>query len=144
MKNAPKKLNQYQKDSNSKQSKAVQNNLNINNINIIPSELDTILRIKPEYANEIMEYIKKEQQHRHLLDNNIVNLEQKEQQSRLDNIPIANRYTFIGQALAFILLSSALAIIAYAIYNHETEFSIVSVLGALGLSLYHISGKRKR
>ncbi|AQW83017.1 hypothetical protein [Campylobacter pinnipediorum] len=135
--------NQPQKNNNNKKEvvQAIQQNLNIN---FIPSEISEIIKKDPAYVERAMLYLEKEQEHKHNIEKEIIELEKQEQITRKKESDTNIIYLKNGQWLAFIVMLTCLGIIGYSVYTKQTAFSITSVIGTLVLGLYHISGRNKK
>ena len=122
----------------------VQNNVNNVNVEVNLSELGGLARTDPQLAKEYLEIIKANQSHIQKMDIELIAIEKKEQERRFINDPKDRAYNSRGQTFGFIVMFSALCIVGFAIYSHETSFAITSVIGVLLLSLYHISGQKEQ
>ena len=122
----------------------IQNNVNNVNVEVNLSELGGLAKIDQSLASQYLSIIKDNQSHVQKMESELIELEKREQEFRLANTPNERAYFNRGQMFGFIVMLVALAIVGFAIYNHETGFAITSVVGVLFLSLYHISGKREQ
>ena len=122
----------------------IQNNVNNVNVEVNLSELGGLARSNPDLATKYLSLIEKNQAHIQKMDNELINLEKREQEARLANEPKDRAYNNRGQIFGFIVMLLSLSIVALAIYTKQTSFAITSVIGVLLLSLYHISGKKEQ
>ena len=74
----------------------------------------------PELVREILDLRKEEIN----IQKQIVDLEQKEQDARLSELPYIRKYTFRGQAMAFVLGVGSLIGAAYFGYSENTALAI--------------------
>ena len=79
-------------------SSSVSNTLNVN---VLPNELTLIASKDIDFVKD---YLKKEQDHRHEMDKNILALEKSEQNIRENEVPFMRKFTFRGQIFSFLII----------------------------------------
>ncbi|OPA77356.1 DUF2335 domain-containing protein [Campylobacter pinnipediorum] len=121
--------------------KAIQQNLNIN---FIPSELSDIIKQNPNYTERVLEYLEKEQTHRHNSDDRILTLEEKEQVLRAEEAPKIAKYNFRGQIFITLILFALIAVTAFAIQKGEVGIAIAGLISSIVAMTPAIIGNRPK
>ena len=107
------------------------------------SEIDALHRMQevhPELVDKIMGFRSEELQIQH----DIVSIEQKEQDIRIDEVPYIRRYAFVGQAMAYSLGIFSLSGAAYFATQAEIAVSIGFLTSTVGVAFAQFFNKNSK
>lgn len=119
-------------------SSSVSNTLNVN---VLPNELTLIASKDIDFVKD---YLKKEQDHRHEMDKNILALEKSEQNIRENEVPFMRKFTFRGQIFSFLIILFCLALAAFSVYNGKSIEAIGSIIVAIIAVLPQLTKKKAK
>ena len=116
-----------------------QNNYHlVQNIDI--EKLAALSKINPDIADRVMCLYEEQQKHNINIDKSILELEQKEQKSRLEEIPYQREFAFKALNFARILSILSLTASAYFAYLGHTGLAITAITIPMGIVVANLLG----
>lgn len=108
--------------------------------NIDIEKLATLSEINPNIADRVMYLYEEQQKHNISIDKSILELEQKEQKSRLAEKPYQRKFAFRALNFAIVLSILSLAASAYFAYLEHTGLAITAITIPMGVVVANLLG----
>ena len=110
--------------------------------NIDIEKLPTLSKINPDIANRVMCLYEDQQKHNINIDKSILDLEQKEQKSRLAEKPYQRKFAFRALNFAIVLSILSLGASAYFAFLGHTGLAVTAITIPMGVVVANLLGFR--
>ena len=108
--------------------------------NIDIEKLATLSQINPDIANRVMCLYEDQQKHNINIDKSILDLEQKEQKSRLAEKPYQRKFAFRALNFAIVLSILSLGASAYFAFLGHTGLAVTAITIPMGVVVANLLG----
>ncbi len=108
--------------------------------NIDIEKLATLSKINPDIANRVMCLYEDQQKHNINIDKSILDLEQKEQKSRLAEKPYQRKFAFRALNFAIVLSILSLGASAYFAFLGHTGLAVTAITIPMGVVVANLLG----
>ena len=108
--------------------------------NIDIEKLATLSQINPDIANRVMCLYEDQQKHNINIDKSILDLEQKEQKSRLAEKPYQRKFAFRALNFAIVLSILSLGASAYFAFLRHTGLAVTAITIPMGVVVANLLG----